>query len=357
MAISAYIVSDLHIGDGSKRDNFTYKLKRDKFVSFLDLVGQSELLILGDMFEFWQADIDQVLVENQDLLTRLARMNVSYIPGNHDCDMVRFYRPADSGFDAFLNHPFFREKAVRKLSRRYGGRNFIFRHGHEGDAFNDKTAPDSGRMFAIIAGMIEDRMGSRYIDAQEKIPLEKTLVDVGEFLLRVIDRICGKIAARSGGALRTRAYSEGANLAQDDCDFALEAAALEDLARESVDEVLAESENRALAAPSGETAVSRGMNSLPCFWKRNSPAMEKHLKAMKRIYLEDSLPGMENVMVVGHTHTPGTCGSWYNNSGSWSDLGFDVLLVDEKGCVFFHTYANGELLPAKPQEFVEPSGA
>lgn len=355
MTAPVYIVSDLHIGDDSKRDNFKYKRKRDKFAAFLDLIGTSELLVLGDMFEFWQADIDMVLTENQDLLARLARMNVSYIPGNHDCDMARFYKQPVSGFEAFLNHPFFREKAVRTLSRRYGGKNFIFRHGHEGDAFNDKTAPDSGRMFAIIAGMIEDRLGSRYLDARENVPLEKTLVNAGEFLLRIVERFCGKIAARSE-LPRTRALppaSFDANAADGGGagDFELEVAELEELARDSVNEVLAEPEGDRMAVPANAPATMRGMDQLPSFWKKNSPNMDRHLQAMKKIYVEDSVPGMANVMIVGHTHDPGVCGDWYRNSGSWSDLGFDVLLIDNSGDVSFHTYAEGSLAPAKPREY------
>ena len=57
---------------------------------------------------------------------------------------------------------------------------------------------------------------------------------------------------------------------------------------------------------------------------------------------------MENIMIVGHTHNPGRVGDWYHNSGSWSDLGFDVLTIDGKGMVGYHTFADGALRPVEP---------
>ena len=70
------IVSDLHIGDGGPRDNFAADNKVEKFSCFLDYVAgqQAELMILGDLFEFWQANIGRVLTRHLSLIERLAAM-------------------------------------------------------------------------------------------------------------------------------------------------------------------------------------------------------------------------------------------------------------------------------------------
>jgi UDP-2,3-diacylglucosamine pyrophosphatase LpxH len=59
-----FVVSDLHIGDGGPRDNFSVDSKAQKFDCFLDYVEDcgADLFVLGDLFEFWQANISRVLV-------------------------------------------------------------------------------------------------------------------------------------------------------------------------------------------------------------------------------------------------------------------------------------------------------
>ena len=53
------VVSDLHVGDKSNRDNFFSGGFNDLFLEFLNegWVKESELIILGDFFEFWQANL------------------------------------------------------------------------------------------------------------------------------------------------------------------------------------------------------------------------------------------------------------------------------------------------------------
>ncbi|MDN5279947.1 MAG: UDP-2,3-diacylglucosamine hydrolase [Clostridiales bacterium] len=74
-----FVISDLHLGDHGKRDNFTVKGK-DKdgneidrlelLNEFLDMVEKrdGQLVIVGDLFEFWQANIGEVIRKNLPLL-------------------------------------------------------------------------------------------------------------------------------------------------------------------------------------------------------------------------------------------------------------------------------------------------
>jgi len=154
------VVSDLHMGDGGARDNFAADGKERQFSLFLDDVEnqRAELFVLGDLFEFWQANVGRVLVHRMPFVERFARMDAVYVVGNHDADV------ADLIGTGLLNHPFF-ERMSGPFSRRIGGRTFRFMHGHEVDPFNRDGRPHWGRILAILAGIIEDRKGSPLLSA------------------------------------------------------------------------------------------------------------------------------------------------------------------------------------------------
>ena len=81
-----FVVSDLHIGDGGTRDNFAVDNKDQQFDLFLDHVCEQdgELIVLGDLFDFWQANVGNVIVRCLPMLDRLAEMRAAYVVGNHD---------------------------------------------------------------------------------------------------------------------------------------------------------------------------------------------------------------------------------------------------------------------------------
>jgi UDP-2,3-diacylglucosamine pyrophosphatase LpxH len=159
-ARTIYVVSDLHMGDGGPRDNFAFDNKAQQFSLFLDMVEEQggELFVLGDLFEFWQANIGRAMKERMPFLDRLARMQARYVIGNHDAD---FEELAGTGL---LNHPFF-ERMSGPFGRTIGGKEFQFMHGHELDPFNRDSTPGWGRILAIFAGIIEDRKGSPLLSA------------------------------------------------------------------------------------------------------------------------------------------------------------------------------------------------
>jgi UDP-2,3-diacylglucosamine pyrophosphatase LpxH len=173
---SIVIVSDLHMGDGGPRDNFAADNKEIQFSLFLDYVEaqESELFILGDLFEFWQAAVGRVLLHRMPFLDRFAQMKAVYIVGNHDADI------ADLIGTGLLNHPFF-ASMCGPFSRQIGSRIFHFMHGHEVDPFNRDGTPRWGRILAILAGIIEDRKGSPLLSAGGLT--EKSLLKVSRFFM------------------------------------------------------------------------------------------------------------------------------------------------------------------------------
>jgi len=151
-----FVISDLHLGDGGPRDDFAVGDRENQLGLFLDYVAQNqgELIVLGDLFEFWQMNLSNLIVTHLRLLDRLARMNAIYVLGNHDADLDHF---AGTGF---LLHPFLQKKMCGPFERRIGGRRIKFMHGHEVDPVNKGDIPTWGRAFSIVAAMVEDKNGS-----------------------------------------------------------------------------------------------------------------------------------------------------------------------------------------------------
>ncbi|XXX82206.1 UDP-2,3-diacylglucosamine diphosphatase [Sorangium sp. So ce134] len=173
-----FVISDLHLGDGGARDNFETGEKTPQLRAFLDHVGSEggELFVLGDLFELWQMNLSLLLVKRRSLLDQLATLRLTYVPGNHDIDLVHFI-----GTD-FLHHPFFarmRPPFVREL----GGKRFRFSHGHETDPFNAGDDPGFGRMLSIFAGIFEDENGSPLLTSGESV--EDVLEQFGDSMLTI----------------------------------------------------------------------------------------------------------------------------------------------------------------------------
>lgn len=362
MTATTYIVSDLHIGDGvSYRDNFSYRDKRVKFNAFLDLVGKDELLILGDCFEFWQANIDLDIIANEQILNRLAEMDVHYIAGNHDADLSHFYEDKAKGFPKFLNHRFFLEKSRKELRRDYGGKRFLFLHGHEGDEYNDKPAPDFGRAVTIIAGMLEDRIKSRYIwRKKEKIPLEATLTQISDTLLWLIEGLsslltaapAGKDAVPAAGAvgeLQGALAKELTTIDKEKLTPAEKQRKMADAVQERFAELLRDAAEKVTTENGADGTLSDTMGGQGPRHK----FLPEHLGQMNKLW--KTFAGSEwdsSVLVVGHTHMPGVYGSRYRNSGSWSDLGEDVLTLDQQtGGIKFYTWGESGLVEGEPEDF------
>jgi UDP-2,3-diacylglucosamine pyrophosphatase LpxH len=154
------VVSDLHMGDGGPRDNFSADHKEYQFNLFLDFVENrnAQLFIMGDLFEFWQANIGKVLIRWLPLLDRLAWLRAVYVVGNHDADFE------DLIGTHMLGHPFF-ERMSGPFEQVIGGKRFKFMHGHELDPFNRDGTPRWGRILSILAGIMEDRKGSPLLSA------------------------------------------------------------------------------------------------------------------------------------------------------------------------------------------------
>lgn len=82
MSMKKIFISDLHMGDGSKsddfhRDNELYKL-------FANCGLDTQIILLGDVFELWQARLDKILWAHPFSYHLLEGMLNTNVYGNHD---------------------------------------------------------------------------------------------------------------------------------------------------------------------------------------------------------------------------------------------------------------------------------
>jgi UDP-2,3-diacylglucosamine pyrophosphatase LpxH len=171
-----FVMSDLHMGDGGARDNFAVGDRERQLSLFLDYVTQEqgELIVLGDLFEFWQMNLSRIVTRHRLLVDRLAEMNAIYVLGNHDADLDGFVGTG------FMPHPLF-QRMCGPFERQIGGKRFKFMHGHEVDPVNQGDEPKWGRIFCIIAGMAEDKNGSPLYPNGDYV--ENDLEKIGDSLL------------------------------------------------------------------------------------------------------------------------------------------------------------------------------
>lgn len=90
-------ISDLHLSDGSRADDFH---RTDEFLRLLDLIERegSQLIVVGDLLELWQADLDKIVFHHSRIIKRLLSLagekRLIYLIGNHDhIPMVKYIEP------------------------------------------------------------------------------------------------------------------------------------------------------------------------------------------------------------------------------------------------------------------------
>jgi len=174
---TVFAISDLHIGDGGPRDNFGYEGsdRPKQLMAFLDYVEREdgEVVIVGDLLDFWQANFSRVLTNgfNSKLIERLGELKATYVIGNHDIDLVGFVD------HKLLSPPLF-QRLSGPFNRDINGKTFYFMHGHEVDPYNSGEVPGKGRLLTIFAGMAESFAGSP--ELAEGCPIETMLAQTGE---------------------------------------------------------------------------------------------------------------------------------------------------------------------------------
>ena len=133
------IVSDLHLGDGGKADDF----KRNeaalrRALTFYKRNGY-HLILLGDIEEFWQFDLDRIRARyDAGIYTRIRAFGdrrVYRVFGNHDYEWGSFRDPVRNRDSRALGAP-----EALKLKDAKGAPRILLVHGHQGSRESDRYA-------------------------------------------------------------------------------------------------------------------------------------------------------------------------------------------------------------------------
>lgn len=176
-----FVVSDLHIGDGSAKDNLLKSGNQALLYRFLDEVDRcrGRLIILGDLFELWRYSPQAVVNRWAQLLDRFSEMDVSYVPGNHDW---QFWQERDYWQ---RQHPFFarmRKPFVTGIGDKY----FKFMHGHEIDPMISETMGCLRPALRLLTGVLEFRSTTCLVTSDG---LTDVLLEAGEQILHLWKRL------------------------------------------------------------------------------------------------------------------------------------------------------------------------
>lgn len=186
--VSIYIVSDLHMGDGSATDNFI--LVRPRFEKFLEMVKADECAILildGDILEMWQAELGDILETNWELISQLLKIQTYYVIGNHDIGMDGFVTlPINT--NGMANIRFVNEIRILR-----NGKNIRIIHGHQFDPYNvSDKATFVGKIISLITAILEHKYPQSGIENRMRKVIEPILRSIVSFTDNLWKTLFGK---------------------------------------------------------------------------------------------------------------------------------------------------------------------
>lgn len=136
-------VSDLHLG--------TDECNKEEFMRFLRhpvWADATELVLCGDIFDFWRGSIADVLIESADVLSELKYMHdeleikITFIAGNHDWILQK------------VRHPEFKFSTFYQIEE--GSTKYTFIHGWESDPIQKR------KLFAALC--YTDNHGGEFLN-------------------------------------------------------------------------------------------------------------------------------------------------------------------------------------------------
>ncbi len=276
-----FIISDLHMGDQGPRDNFEADNKEAALKQFLSHVKKEngQLIILGDLFEFWKANMGKVLVTRRNWIDRFDQMQAIYMIGNHDIQLEAFI-----GSD-LLAHPFF-SRMTGPFIQTIGGKKIKFLHGHEVEPFQRDGNPGWGTIFTIIRGIIEDKKGSPLLSADGAS--EKAWLGMGQRFAWLWNMYMNRLENKATKKENKKNKKKKKKKKKKPRVYHIE--------RE--------------LTPSQSPARAKGMLGL--FKKERARANV-------------------DVVIAGHTHAARAFKGWYYNSGCWIGTKQDYIRIQPNG--------------------------
>ncbi|NQT95786.1 MAG: UDP-2,3-diacylglucosamine diphosphatase [Candidatus Omnitrophica bacterium] len=140
-------ISDLHLGDGSRADDFH---RKDELLKLLEIAAKENflLIVVGDLFELWQSDLKNIILEHREIIDKLLYLRrngkLLHLIGNHD--HIPFVKYIGTGLGVELE---------------YNDAGIWAEHGNQYDIFNRYQDPRLekrnkwGRACAFVVGWME----------------------------------------------------------------------------------------------------------------------------------------------------------------------------------------------------------
>jgi len=150
---------DMHLLERGPNDDFLDGKPKyeERFLGLLDFLlnlrqeeGEGlEIIQLGDMFDLWQAkwNTNMIVAAYPNILGLLDKMKTIYVVGNHDIDLVRWYKDKGETFG----------RRWRYYSKAEGKLRAMYEHGFQADFANNQESLSGaiGREVTRIVGMME----------------------------------------------------------------------------------------------------------------------------------------------------------------------------------------------------------
>jgi len=165
-------IPDIHLLERGANDDF-YDHRpenEERFLALLDFIlnlrkeqGEAlEIIQLGDMFDLWQAkgNTNLIAATYPSIIGLIEKIKAIYIVGNHDIDLVRWYKDRGETF----------RRKWRYYTSIQGKLRVMYEHGFQADFANNQNSWSGviGREITKVVGMME------YIDPDIDVTLGST---------------------------------------------------------------------------------------------------------------------------------------------------------------------------------------
>jgi len=189
-----YVVSDLHLGDGTATDNFYENLTN--FNNFLEFVEKDNgiLVLAGDTFEMWQACLGDIIKTYGPLIDKILSLDPILIIGNHDYHLLGFRDILKIPLENYLT-----DEVLVKIN----GKEIKIVHGHEFDIFN---APGKsqfiGQIFSLIMSNLEIQYPESEIESWTQRNVEPIVRNIMIQGMKIYQYLFGRSQSQVNGYLK-----------------------------------------------------------------------------------------------------------------------------------------------------------
>jgi UDP-2,3-diacylglucosamine pyrophosphatase LpxH len=209
------VVSDIHLGIKPN------DIKERRFHSFLihlreNLLTQGdELVLLGDIFDFWRRDLTEVLLQSEGIIEKLLALNrkgvkLHYVVGNHDYYINKISEQVDVMFETVGKSLILSDGSGPQSAK------FLFMHGYQLEVMTNPYLKDlyiyeqTAEIFCRTAGITATLFRDTMLSKIDTLFRPASIKNCSQLKLAPEARLSGKYNARKN--IERLAISSGRTL-------------------------------------------------------------------------------------------------------------------------------------------------